>query len=153
MRSTTPTAAAARPTGARSRCRFFPPPTGAGRGCIAHGGSHWESFYTEDGEKLQKRFFGHFLKGEDPGWSTQPPVELKVRHPGEKFVMRHEKEWPLARTRWTKFYLDPAQMRLTRAEPDVSTSLPYETQGDGLLFEIELQAPMEITGPAAAKPW
>ena len=41
----------------------------------AHGGAHWEGFYTRDGERLQKRFFGHFLKGEDTagrssrGWS------------------------------------------------------------------------------------
>jgi hypothetical protein len=117
----------------------------------AHGGSHWESFYTEDGEKLQKRFFGHFLKGEDTGWSKQPPVELEVRHPGEKLVLRHEKEWPLARTRWTRFYLDPTDMRLTTTEPKVSTHLQYETQGEGLLFEMQVQAPTEITGPAAAK--
>ena len=54
---------------------------------------------------LQRRFFGHFLKGEDTGWTRQPRVELKIRHPGEKFVVRHESEWPLARTRWTRFYL------------------------------------------------
>ena len=33
---------------------------------------------------------------------------LNIRHPGEKFVPRAENEWPLARTQWTKFYLDPA---------------------------------------------
>ena len=117
----------------------------------AHGGAHWESFYTKDGEKLQKRFFGHFLKGADTGWSKQPPVELKVRHAGEKFVIRHEKEWPLARTRWTKFYLDPMEKRLSTAEPKATTRLPYETQGDGLLFEIQVKEPMELTGPVAAK--
>ena len=36
----------------------------------AHGGAHWEGFYTRDGERLQKRFFGHFLKGEDTGWRS-----------------------------------------------------------------------------------
>ena len=39
-------------------------------------------------EALQKRFFGHFLKGEDTGWDKQPPVQLQVRHPSEKFVER-----------------------------------------------------------------
>src|SRR5207247_8252392 len=49
------------------------------------------------------------------GWDKTPPVTLNVRHPGEKFVLRHEHEWPLARTQWTKFYLDPATRALTGA--------------------------------------
>jgi predicted acyl esterase len=119
----------------------------------AHGGAHWESFYARDGERLQKRFFGHFLKGEDTGWTKQPRVELKVRHPGEKFVVRHEREWPLARTRWTRFYLEPSGKGLSTMEPKASSRLEYETQGDGLLFDMLAKEPMEITGPIAAKLW
>jgi predicted acyl esterase len=119
----------------------------------AHGGSHWESFYTKDGERLQKDFFDHFLKGAKNGWARRPRVELKIRHPGEKFVIRHENEWPLARTQWTRFYLDPADMGLRREPPAGSSRLEYETKGDGLLFQTTLKAPMEITGPAAAKLW
>jgi len=119
----------------------------------AHGGAHWENFYARDGERLQRRFFGHFLKGEDTGWARQPRVELKIRHPGEKFVVRHESEWPLARTRWTRFYLNPGRMSLDRSEPGVSKEISYETHGEGLLFEITLQESMEVTGPAAAKLW
>ncbi len=74
-----------------------------------HGNSHFAPFYRKDGEKLQKRFFGHFLKGENTGWEKQPPVQLQVRYPGEKFVVRGEQEWPLARTQWTRFYLDPCE--------------------------------------------
>ena len=70
-----------------------------------HGIEHWTHFYTDYGVALQKRFFGHFLKGEDTGWDKQPPVQLNVRHPGEKFVLRNESEWPLARTKWTKLHL------------------------------------------------
>jgi uncharacterized protein len=56
---------------------------------------------------LQKRFFGHFLKGEDTGWDKQPRVSVNIRHPGETFVLRGEKEWPLGRTQWTKYFLHP----------------------------------------------
>ena len=117
----------------------------------AHGGAHWENFYTPDGERLQRRFFGHFLKGEDTGWARQPRVELKVRHPGEKFVVRPENEWPLERTRWTRFYLNPQRMSLERSEPGASTRIPFAALSDGLLFDVTLQESMEITGPAAAK--
>src|SRR5207237_10710047 len=78
-----------------------------------HGGSHWAPFYTDYGVRLQKRFLGYFLKGERNGWERQPRVQLNVRHPGEQFVLRHENEWPLARTQWTRFYLDPESLRLS----------------------------------------
>src|SRR5947209_1538432 len=50
-----------------------------------HGDTHFTHFYSSYGETLQKRFFGHFLKGEDTGWDRQPRVSLNVRHPGERF--------------------------------------------------------------------
>ncbi len=117
-----------------------------------HGDAHWSHFYTDYGLRLQKRFFGHFLKGEDTGWNAQPRVQLQVRHPGERFVQRHENEWPLARTQWTKFYLDPASMSLAREEPTRETRLPYDATGKGLDFFLPPSTePLEITGPMAAK--
>jgi hypothetical protein len=35
-----------------------------------HGLEHFSEFYTDCGVRLQKRFFGHFLKGEDAGART-----------------------------------------------------------------------------------
>ena len=74
-----------------------------------HGDTHFTHFYSKYGEALQKRFFGHFLKGEDTGWNNQPRVSLNIRHPDEKFVLREENEWPLARTQWTKYFLAARQ--------------------------------------------
>ncbi len=119
-----------------------------------HGIEHWTHFYTDYGVTLQKRFFGHFLKGEDTGWTTQPRVLLQVRHPGERFVERAEREWPLARTRWTKLYLDPAGHRLTRSAGAGSRRVRYAGLGDGVTFLTEpLPADTEIIGPIAAKLW
>ncbi len=117
-----------------------------------HGDTHFSHFYSNYGLALQKKFLGYFLKGEDTGWDKQPPVQLNIRHPGEKFVLRDEQEWPLARTQWTKFYLDPETMKLTLDKPATETTLTYETMGDGLYFTTgPLTEPMEITGPLAAK--
>src|SRR5690606_167313 len=117
-----------------------------------HGGSHWAPFYTDYGVGLQKRFFDYFLKGEKNGWDQQPKVLLNVRHPGEKFVPREESEWPLARTRWTRFYLDPDGMRLTTTPPSARRTLTYKPLVNGLTFSSEpLSEPTEITGPSALK--
>ncbi len=116
-----------------------------------HGDTHFTHFYSSYGEALQKRFFGHFLKGEDTGWDRQPRVALNIRHPGEKFVLRAETEWPLARTQWTRYYLQPDLGFAPRA-PRIETTLSYDTAGDGLTFSTPpLQEPLEITGPVAAK--
>src|SRR5689334_16852074 len=119
-----------------------------------HGIEHWTHFYTNYGVDLQKRFFGHFLKDEDTGWSRQPKVQLQVRRPGEKFVERHESEWPLARTEWTKFYLHPDGMRMSETPQDDSGSVTYAGLGDGVTFLTPpLEEDTEITGPIAAKLW
>jgi uncharacterized protein len=117
-----------------------------------HGGSHWAPFYTDYGVNLQKRFFAHFLKGENNGWERQPKVLLNVRHPGEKFVQRAENEWPLARTRWTRYYLDLAERTLSLNAPGGKSTLEYDARGDGITFSTPpLKQPVEITGPSALK--
>ncbi len=117
-----------------------------------HGGSHWAPFYTDYGVKLQKRFFDHFLKGKANGWDRQPRVLLNVRHPGEKFVARAENGWPLARTRWTHFHLDPDGMRLSPAAAAAQKTIAYEAMGEGVTFSTPpLDKETEITGPSALK--
>ena len=117
-----------------------------------HGSSHWAPFYTDYGVKLQKRFFDHFLKGIANGWDEQPRVLLNVRHPGEKFVPRHENEWPLARAKWTHFYLDPEGLRLSPAPAAAEKTITYDATGEGVTFSTPpLEKETEITGPSALK--
>ena len=79
---------------------------------------------------------------------------LQVRHPGEKFVERHENEWPLARTQWTRQYLNLNSHTLDAQAPGGEASLTYAGLGDGVtLMTAPLSAPTEITGPIAAKLW
>jgi len=117
----------------------------------AHGIEHWTEFYTDYGVRLQKRFFGHFLKGEDAGWTKQPRVQLQVRHV-DRFVERHESEWPLARTEWTRLHLDPKGLRLGREPPRSAEQLPFAALGDGItFFSPPVERETEITGPSAVK--
>jgi predicted acyl esterase len=116
----------------------------------AHGLEHWTHFYTDYGRELQLRFFDHFLHGKDNGWDNQPPVLLQVRHI-DRFVARDEKEWPMARTRWTRLYLDPAGA-LSAKRPAARAAVRFAALGDGVTF---LTAPFaettEITGPSSLK--
>jgi predicted acyl esterase len=115
-----------------------------------HGIEHWTHFYTDYGRKLQLRFFNHFLKGEGD-WKSQPRVQLQVRQV-DRFVERHENEWPLARTQWTRLYLHKDFQLKSGPDPDSSSALRFEALGEGVTFLSEpLGKETEITGPLAAR--
>jgi len=115
----------------------------------AHGIEHWTHFYTDYGRKLQLRFFDYFLKGEGD-WKNQSRVQLQVRHI-DKFVQRRENEWPLARTRWTRFYLG-SNFGLNTKNDDLSKAISFDALGEGVTFISEpLEKETEITGPLAAR--
>ncbi len=117
-----------------------------------HGLEHWTHFYTDYGRSLQQRFFDHFLKGEANGWDQQPPVLLQIRHADGTFTERAERDWPLARTRWTRLHLDLATLGLREQSMDVAAIAAFAALGDGLTVTTEpLPQTTEITGPVAAK--
>jgi predicted acyl esterase len=93
----------------------------------------------------------HFLHGKDNGWNREPRVLLQVRHL-DRFVPRAENEWPLARTKWTRFHLNADNGLLQREKSAGSASLGFEAMGDGVTFLTPpLEAETEITGPSALK--
>jgi len=117
-----------------------------------HGGSHWAPFYTDYGVALQKRFFDHYLKGKKNGWKKTAPISLLVRSPGEKFVQRDEKEWPLKRTQWTTLHLNPQGMTFSQDPIKENAQVTYDMMGDGVTFAFPPQKQeVELTGPMALK--
>jgi len=118
-----------------------------------HGREHWTEFYTDYGIALQKRFFDHFLKGEDNGWDRQRPVMLRVRTVDGGFIDREEDEWPIARTRWKTLYLDAATATLTPRPVLEEGSESFDAlESDGAtFFTSPFETETEITGPVAAK--
>jgi uncharacterized protein len=116
-----------------------------------HGLEHWTHFYTDYGVSLQKRFFAHFLKGEDNGWESEPAVRLQVRHL-DRFEERTHAAWPLPETRWTTLFLDAADTSLESDRQGDASSVSYEADGRGVTFLCEpFEAETEITGPIALK--
>ena len=104
----------------------------------------WEDWfqkaYAAETVASHKAFFDHWLKGVDNGIMDQPPVRLEVRTGnGASFVL-HENEWPVARTRYTRWYLDasPAPwagtsrradfLRLLTSEPTVASEARYSAE-------------------------
>lgn len=98
------------------------------------------------------RWWDHWLKGVDTGIMDEPPIRIYVIGDNQ---YRYEKEWPLARTQWTKFYLRTFNRLSTDAEPrdpcpDGLVHEPPIVTGkiQSLSYATEaFHEPVEVTGP------
>lgn len=116
-----------------------------------HVGTHFESFYLPHYIAVQKRFFDRYLKGIENGWEREPRVQLEIRRP-DGASLRKEDEWPLARTSWTRFYLDARGNTIGAEKPPEEASASYDALSDGVSFSTApFETDTEITGPLVAR--
>ena len=72
-----------------------------------HIGGHTDAFYSDEGKHEMLRWYDHWLKGKDTGIMDEPPVKLCIRTSVRECEWRFENEWPLARTQYRRYYLNP----------------------------------------------
>ncbi|WP_295853771.1 CocE/NonD family hydrolase [uncultured Xylophilus sp.] len=121
---------------------------------FAHIGTHYESFYLPRYVALQKRFLGHYLRGDDNGWEREPRVQLAIRRPDGTATLRAEHEWPLARTQWTPFYLDAGDGTLDLQTPRATAQASFTAMSGSLDFSTApFTEEAELTGPVALRLW
>src|SRR6516225_5167967 len=120
-----------------------------------HAGTHVHPFYSEDGRRDQLRFFDYWLKGIDNGVMAEPPVKLAIRKGRDEVEWRFEHEWPLARTRWTRFYFDLSQPapgtaanagRLVAANPQTCSSRTYPATSLGSMGSTSAASSQVMAG-------
>jgi predicted acyl esterase len=76
---------------------------------------------------------------------------LTIRDPRGP-VRRNESEWPLARTQWTRYYLDAEAAALSTAAPAIVHKMDHEAHGPGVTLQsAPFEVDTEFTGPVAAK--
>ncbi len=101
-----------------------------------------------DLEATQVRFFDRWLKGTDNGVGKDPPVRIFVM--GEN-AWRDEDEWPLARTRWTKYYLHSGgRANSLYGDGTLSSAEPGPEKPDGYTHDPEQPVPF-VTEPSFAQ--
>ena len=119
-----------------------------------HGGIKWERYYSEDAKQYQKNFFDYYLKGIDNGWKKTPAVRLEIRDRLDDYEVRFEHEWPIARTQYTKLYLDPGAEALKTAPLANETKVRYNPRSGGSAsFELTFDEDTELSGYMIAKLW
>ena len=97
-----------------------------------------------DLQRVYLRWFDYWLKGMQNGVMQEPPVKIFVM--GENY-WRHEQEWPLARTQYTKYYLSSAgRANSLDGNGTLSTSLPAAGTSDTNTFTYDPANPVPTLG-------
>ncbi len=90
-------------------------------------------------EELQLRWFDHWLKGVENGVMEEPPIRLFVM--GDN-CWRNEHEWPLARTRYTPYYLHSGGAANTlHGDGALSPEAPSDEPVDTFVYDPRNPAP------------
>ena len=101
-----------------------------------------------DMNALWLRWFDYWLKGIDNGIMNEPPVRIFVM--GEN-LWRDENDWPLARTRWTKYYLHSNGAANTLSgDGKLTTAEPANEPADNYSYDPAKPVPF-ITDPSFAQ--
>jgi predicted acyl esterase len=118
-----------------------------------HGRQKWAEFYAAEARTYRKLFFDHFLKGIDDRILGIPRVRLEVRETLDKYTVRWEDEFPLARTEYKKLYLDAAGRRLKFEKNSQESKVTYGSADGKAEFVFKCEEDIELTGYMGLKLW
>ncbi len=121
-----------------------------------HNTMEWYDYYLPENVDDLRRFFDRYLKEDENGWEDTPRVRISVLDPGGvDTVKRAEKEFPLARTEFQRYYLDGHENRLSPI-PGKEESVTQYSADDGksnASFTITCGHDTELTGYLKLRLW
>ncbi len=112
------------------------------------------TYYSRDVQQMTRNFMDCFLKG-DPssGFLDTPSVRLEVRSSrNEIHEVRHENEWPIARTKYTRLYLTE-QQSLSLERPQTPMELAYSAKKGNAEFHHTFPEDTELSGYMKLRVW
>ncbi|WP_431278273.1 CocE/NonD family hydrolase [Leifsonia poae] len=132
----------------------------------------WYFQYAPEYVADLRRFFDHYLKGENNGWESTPRVRVAVLDPGLEpdqqanheyadaaiylpaaEVDRPEHEWPIARTRYATLHLDASAGALVDEPLGNEATAEYPAVGGGTTFTYTFTEDTDVIGYVVAKLW
>jgi predicted acyl esterase len=125
---------------------------------LVHGRKKWWHFYQMESIEKRRQFFNHFLKGIDNHVKDWPRVRLEIREEYYVGRSRNENEWPLARTQYTKLFLNADDGKMSKALPKAEAKVSYKVDDitdktQNAKFEIKFNERTELTGHMKLKLW
>jgi predicted acyl esterase len=121
-----------------------------------HNTMEWPDFNEDENKQDLRRFFGHFLRREDTGWTDTPRVRYSVLDlEGGDRINLPATEFPPTGTENIRYYLDGSSHSLTTQAPTTSVAASYDSEhaADGATFTINFEKETELVGYPKAKLW
>ncbi|MHC1601002.1 MAG: CocE/NonD family hydrolase [Candidatus Nezhaarchaeales archaeon] len=116
-----------------------------------HGRKKWQDYYQN--VELQRKFFDRFLKGIDNDVKYWPRVYIEIRERYFVGNFRAENEWPIARTKYTKLFLDAESGAMSLMPVSRESSISYDAQNGRAIFEYMFTEKTELTGYMKLRLW
>ena len=120
-----------------------------------HRTGKWVSYYSPEVQKMTRDFMDCFLKDDtSSGFLDTPPVRLEVRSSlDEIHQVRHENEWPIPRTQYTKLYLGEQPQSLSLERPEAHEEVVYPAKKGRATFDITFTEDTELSGYMMVRAW
>ena len=121
-----------------------------------HNTMEWPDFYTEENLQDLRRFFDHYLKGEENGWKDTPRVRYSVLDlEGNDRILLPAGQFPPEDVTDTKFYLDAATRTLGRDKPVRMAAAEYDAKSEQCLvsFAVRFDRETTLVGYPKVKLW
>jgi predicted acyl esterase len=121
-----------------------------------HNVMEWPDFNTPENQDDLRRFFDHYLKGEDNGWETTPAVRYSVLDlEGGDQTNLPATQFPPTGFDLVKYYLDGSQQSLTTTPPADETPTSYDSESpeDRVTFTLTFEQETQLVGYPKVRLW
>jgi predicted acyl esterase len=96
-----------------------------------HNAQEWPDYYDEANVEDLRRFFDHYLKGENNGWEQTPRVRYSVLDlEGGDRLDQVANEFPPPDVTYTKHYLDGRSRSLNAEPPAEAATVEYDAESN-----------------------
>lgn len=121
----------------------------------AHREQEWPDLYNPENIQDLKLFFDRYLKEIHNGWEMTPRYRIEVMdaYDYDYQTNRPEKEFPLARTKYEKLYINAETVSLEDKPVEKESRCSYDAQEGLLNFDYQFQEDTEITGYMKLRLW
>ena len=134
----------------RGSFRAFQHAGSTDRFAYTHRSGKWATFYSDDARTAQLAFFDRYLRHRPV--PPPPRIRLEVREDRDRVAaVRHEDQWPLARTRWRPLYLADGGRLVDDVPPPGGGT--FAVRSAAAAFTWTVPADVELTGPMALHLW
>ena len=114
----------------------------------------WTDQYDPENQEDLKRFFDHYLKGQNNGWENTPRVRMAILDPGgEDKVNIPYPAWPIPSTHYTRLYLEGSSHSLSRDSQPKATEVSYQAKDGQTEFTYRFDKDTQVTGYLKAHLW